>query len=398
MSTVVEKLIERRGARQGDFAIVPVDKIMSHDQTTPLAVEAFEKLEARSLKRDRLVIVFDHIIPPSSIEAADNQRMVRDFCRKHGVTLFQGEGICHTLMIEKGLVKAGDIVVGGDSHTPVYGVAGALALGMGSTDIAACWQTGETWLEVPESILIRVVGEPPTGVFPKDIALAYVHKLGISGSQDAVIEFTGETVEKLDPYERMPIGIMATECGAVTEIFWNRERNLVPDQGAEYRDTLEIDSSGLEPLVACPHKPDNVKTVREAEGRDVDQVFIGSCTNGTIHDLRVAASILNGRRVDPYARTIVMPATASVYRQALQEGLVETFLRSGAIFCLPAGCGPCIGRHMGVLGSGEVCLSTTNRNYQGRMGSPKAEVYLASPATAAATAVEGKIADPRRYL
>jgi len=398
LSTVIEKLIERRGTRQGDFAIVPVDRVMSHDQTTPLAVEAFEKLEEGALKREKLVIVFDHIVPPSSIDAADNQRIMKDFCKRHNISFFEGEGICHTLMIEKGLVKAGDIIVGGDSHTPVYGIMGALALGMGSTDIAACWQTGETWLEVPESILIRVTGTPSAGVFPKDIALAYVHELGISGGQDATIEFTGETLERLDPYERMPVGVMATECSAITEIFWNRECDLIPDPSASYRDTLEIDAGELEPLVACPHKPDNVKPVSEVDGVEVSQVFIGSCTNGTMHDLRVAARILNHRKVNRYVRAILMPATLTIYRQALQEGLVEAFLRSGAMLCLPAGCGPCIGRHLGVLGNEEVCLSTSNRNYQGRMGSPKAEVYLASPATAAATAIEGKIADPRRYL
>jgi 3-isopropylmalate/(R)-2-methylmalate dehydratase large subunit len=398
MSTLVEKILAKKALVWGEIAVVDVDYIMSHDTTTPLAIEAFKNFTDKSIHKDKIVVVFDHIVPPSYPDAALNQRHMKAFCREYGIRFFEGHGICHTLMLEKGFVQPWSVIVGGDSHTPVYGVAGAIGLGMGSTDIAASWKTGQTWVEVPESIRIEVSGEMPKGVMSKDVALAYVKELTLSGGQDKALEFCGSTLMDMDIYERMPIGIMATECTAVTEVFWDEMKSLIPDGDAAYSDEFAIEANKLEPLVACPHSPDNVKSVTEVEGKEVNQVFIGSCTNGTIHDLRIAAKMLRGRKTNPYTRTIVAPATLNVYRQALEEGLVDILVESGVMVCMPPGCGPCLGRHMGVLGDGEVCVSTSNRNYQGRMGSPMAEVYLASPATAAATAIDGKITDPRRYL
>jgi len=398
MSTIIEKILRKRGTIYGDLAVVGVDRIMSHDTTTPLAIEAFEKFSEKTIHRDKIVIVFDHIVPPSFTDAALNQRNMKKFCKYYGIKFYEGEGICHTLMIEKGFIQPWNIIVGGDSHTLVYGVAGAIGLGMGSTDIAACWKTGETWLQIPETIKVEVEGEMPEGVYSKDVALKYVEELTSSGAQDRAVEFCGSTLREMNAYERMPIGLMATECGAITEVFWDKRDKLVPDKTASYVMELEIDASTLEPLIACPHSPDNVKAVAEEAGKEVNQVFIGSCTNGTLYDLRIAAKILRDRKINPYTRTIIAPATLQIYKTASKEGLIDIFLESGAIVCMPPGCGPCLGRHLGVLGDGDVCVSTSNRNYQGRMGSPKAEVYLASPATAAATAVEGKITDPRSFL
>jgi 3-isopropylmalate dehydratase large subunit len=398
MSTVVEKILKRKGRLQDNHVIVDLDRVMSHDTTTPLAIEAFEKFTEKSIQKDKIVIVFDHIVPPSYPDAAINQRMMKDFCRKFDIPFLEGQGICHTLMIEKGYVQPWNVIIGGDSHTPVYGVAGAVGLGMGSTDIAACWKTGQTWLEIPESIKIEMTGKMPKGVTSKDAALAFVKELTLSGGQEKALEFCGDALAKMDVYERMPIGIMATECTAVTEVFQDDAKGLVPDKGVSYADEVRIEVDKLEPLIACPHSPDNVKAVSDVVGKEVNQVFIGSCTNGTIHDLRTAAHIFKGKTVNPYVRTIVSPATLEIYRQALKEGLIDIIQTSGAMVCLPPGCGPCLGRHLGVLGDEDVCVSTSNRNYKGRMGSPRGEVYIASPATAAATALEGKIADPRRYL
>jgi len=398
MSTVIEKILQKKGTIQDNLAIINVDKIMSHDTTTPLAINAFNTFTNKTIQKDKIIVVFDHIVPPSFPEASFNQRQMKDFCKKYGLTFFEGEGICHTLMIERGYVQPGDVIAGGDSHTLVYGVASAIGLGMGSTDIAACWKTGKTWLEIPETIHIIMKGQLPPGVYTKDLALRYVQELSLSGARGRGIEFSGSLVENMSIYERMPIGLMATECSAVTEVFWNQTAGLIPDINAFYLDEIEINANNLEPLVALPHSPDNVKTVSEIEDIEVNQVFIGSCTNGTLHDLEIAATILNNRKVNKYTRTLISPATVQIYQEALARGYIDIFLQSGAMVCMPPGCGPCIGRHLGVLGAGDKCVSTSNRNYQGRMGSPQSEVYLASPATAAATALKGKIADPRRYI
>jgi len=398
-STVVEKILRGRGLVEGDFAIIDLDLVMSHDTTTPLAVEAFNRFDDKEQKLfdvEKIKIFFDHVYPSSYPSASELHRLVYEFSKKHGIELYRGEGVCHTLMIER-YIKSGMIVAGGDSHTPVYGVAGALAFGMGSTDVAACWKSGKTWIEIPESILIDVEGELPRGVYPKDVALSYVKELTSKGGLNRALEFRGGALKALDKYERMPIGVMATEVSAQTQIFWDEKEGLVADEGAEYSDEYKLDVGELEPLVACPHEVDNVRNIREVEGTEIDQVFIGSCTNGTYKDLEIVNRVLKGNKVERDARTIIIPATRSIYQQALQRGFINNFLEAGAMVCYP-GCGPCLGRQQGALASGEKCLSTSNRNYRGRMGSPDAEIYLASPATAAATAVNGRITDPRGYL
>lgn len=398
MSTLIEKILNKKGVIRKNIALVDVDYIMSHDTTTPLAIDAYNKFSEKVIHRDKIVIIFDHILPPSSPNAASNHSKIKAFCKQYRIRFYEGQGICHTLMLEKGFAQPWSFIIGGDSHTPVYGVEGAVGLGVGSTDIAASWKTGNTWLEVPETIKIEISGNLSNGVKSKDVALAYVKELTLSGGQEKALEFCGDVLNEMDMFERMPIGIMATECTAVTQVFHDKKRELVPDKNASYFGEVRIEANRLEPLIACPHSPDNVKAVPEVEGLEITQVFIGSCTNGTIHDLRTAAKILHGRKINPYVRTIIVPATLKIYYQALREGLIELLLESGAMVCTPPGCGPCLGRHLGVLGDDDICVSTGNRNYQGRMGSPKAKIYLASPATAAATAVEGKITDPRRYL
>jgi 3-isopropylmalate/(R)-2-methylmalate dehydratase large subunit len=321
---------------------------------------------------------------------------MREFSKEFCLEVHEGEGVCHTMMIDK-YVKPGMIVAGGDSHTPVYGVVGALAFGMGSTDIAACWKTGKTWIQIPEVILLEIEGEPQKGVYSKDIALKYVKELSSKGGLNKALEFRGKTLQKLNKYEKMPIGIMATETSAQTQIFWDEEKGLVGEKDADYFDRYLIDVKSLEPQVACPHEVDNIRNIGDVQGIQIDQVFVGSCTNGTFDDLKIVAQILKGNTIDPDIRLIIIPATKEIYQHAINEGLISNFLDAGALICYP-GCGPCLGRQQGALASGERCLSTTNRNYRGRMGSPESEVYLASPAVAAATALNGEITDPRGYL
>jgi 3-isopropylmalate/(R)-2-methylmalate dehydratase large subunit len=395
--TLVEKIIHSKSTVENDYAVLDIDLVMSHDTTTPLAIDSFNKFNERKLyDKSKIKIFFDHIYPSSYVSASELHRKMREFCKEFGLVPHEGEGICHTMMIDK-YVKPGMILVGGDSHTPVYGVASALAFGMGSTDIAACWRTGKTWIQIPEAVLIEVEGELQKGVYSKDIALNYVGELSSKGGLDKALEFRGKTLQMLDKFERMPIGIMATEVSAQTQIFWDKERGLVGDKDANYFDKYLIDASILEPLVACPHEVDNIRNIGDVQGLKMDQVFVGSCTNGTLNDLRVVAQILKGKFIDKDTRLIIIPATKEIYSYALNEGLISILFDSGAMICYP-GCGPCIGRQQGVLAPGERCLSTSNRNYRGRMGSPEAEIYLASPAVAAATAITGEITDPRGFL
>lgn len=397
--TVVEEILSKKVGRRvsaGDQVVVNVDGVMSHDSSTPLAIESFNKFEERVIPRsvlDKITVVFDHVYPSPQERYSTFQKHVREFCKQHGIRLYEGEGVCHSVMIEKGHVKKGDFIVGGDSHTPIYGVKGAIGVGMGSTDVSACWRLGNTWIELPEGLLITLSGDLARGVYPKDVALAYVRELTCKGGIGKALEFAGPFTEKLSVEERMPIGALATEASAVTDVFLESGSK----SGSGYTEKMEIDVGELEPLVACPHNVDNVKPVTEVAGRKVDQVFVGSCANGMVCDLAVVAKILKGRKVHSGTRMIIIPATRSIYAEAYKKGYLETFMKSGAVVCWPS-CGPCLGRFEGVLSAGEVCVSTSNRNFRGRMGSPEAEIYLASPATAAASAIEGRITDPRDYL
>jgi 3-isopropylmalate dehydratase large subunit len=372
-----------RDVRSGEIIVIKPDMVFAHDTTAPLAIQAMKQLGEHVADPTRVVFFVDHVVPPSNIDAASLQKMLGNFAKKHGIKLVS-DGVCHQIIAER-FAKPGMVIVGGDSHTCTAGALGAFATGMGSTDIAIAMSTGRVWLRVPESYGITLEGALPPGVSAKDIALKVCSVVGDEGANYKALEYNG-LAEKMALADRLTLTNLAIEMGAKTGLVGN---------GSECTETLNLDVSDLEPQVAVPHKPSNVRSVQEVEDVPVDQVVIGTCTNGRIEDLRIAATILKGRRTR--ARTVIIPASRTVLLQAVSEGLIETFVECGAFVC-PPGCGPCLGRHMGVLAPAEICLSTANRNYTGRMGDPTSEIYLASPATAAATAVRGSIADPRRFM
>ncbi len=390
-----------------------VDIALGNDVTAPLAIQAFEKLGLdRVFDPDRIVLVPDHFVPNKDIAAAKQAKIMREFARRHGITNYfeVGQmGIEHALLPEKGLVTAGDVVIGADSHTCTYGAVGAFATGVGSTDLAAVMATGQCWFRVPETLRFIYQGQRQPWVTGKDLILYTIGNIGVDGALYRAMEFTGNTMASLTMDERFTMANMAIEAGAKNGLFeaddttrsYLRGRTLRPpkfyaaDADANYADIIEYDVSTISPQVAFPSLPENVHPVEEAEGIPLDQVVIGSCTNGRITDLRVAARILKDRKVHSGVRLIVFPATQGIYLQALKEGLIETFIEAGAAVSTPT-CGPCLGGHMGILAEGERALATTNRNFPGRMGHPKSEVYLASPAVAAASAVTGKITHPSR--
>ncbi len=413
MGTLAEEIFSRKVGRSveaGELVVAPVDLVMSHDTTTPLAIEAFQQLRERVWDPSRIAIVFDHIMPPASIAAATLQRTSRRFVAEQGIHHFYQEGVCHQVIVEKGLVRPGMLVVGGDSHTCTYGALGAFATGMGSTDVGIAYATGKAWFRVPETIRVEVSGTPPSGTYGKDLTLAIVRELGVEGANYRALEFGGETVRRLSVGDRLTMANMAVEMGAKaglvepdqTTLDYLRPRtngrlDLIAPCNPHYEAVLHLDVDSLVPLVACPPDVGNVRPVSEVEGTPLDEVFIGTCTNGRLEDLAIAARILGGRQVDRYTRTIVVPASREIYLAAVAAGYVQTLLEAGAIVCNP-GCGPCIGRHQGTLAAGERALTTMNRNFTGRMGDPTSEIYVASPATAAASALAGCIVDPRRYL
>jgi len=379
-----------------------------------MAVRSFKAMGAtRVWDPQRVVVVFDHQVPASSLEAAGFHQALRRFVEEQGIPNFYDVGrggICHQLVPEEGFALPGSVIVGADSHTTTYGALGAFATGLGSTDMAAVLATGELWFRVPESLKVVAEGSLRPPVSAKDLTLAIVGRVGADGATYMAVEFKGEAVRELSVDGRMTLCNMAVEMGAKNGIVepdakveaYVRGRARFPykpvhsDRDAEYADEVTLEASKLEPMVACPHSVDNVKAVAEVEGVEVDQAFIGSCTNGRLEDLEAAARIIKGRRVHPRVRLIVIPASQRVYLEAARRGLIEAFVEAGAVVCAPT-CGPCLGSHVGILGDEETCISSANRNFIGRMGSPKSKVYLASPATVAASAVEGRIADPRKY-
>ncbi|MEM1585883.1 MAG: homoaconitase large subunit [Candidatus Bathyarchaeia archaeon] len=414
--TIVEKifsLASGRDAYSGDIVVAKVDAAMAHDGTALLAIEAFKDMGGGGVwDPSKIALIIDHVSPSSNERFAKVHEVIRDFAHKYGVKIYDvGSGICHQLMVESRLVRPGSLIVGADSHTCTYGALGAFSTGVGSTEIAAAFMSGKLWFKVPETIKVKINGYPPPMVLPKDIILKIISILGADGATYKAVEYCGETINSMSIDGRLTLCNMAIEMGAKTgiiepdektkEYLYNiRVKDYVPiksDDDAEYSEKIAIDVSNLEPMAACPHSVDNVKPVKNIEGIEIDQVFLGSCTNGRIEDLRIAAKILKGRKIKNGVRMIVIPASRSIYLQALREGLIETFVEAGCAVCNP-GCGPCAGAHQGILGPGEVCLSTSNRNFKGRMGSVDAEIYLASPATAAASALEGRITDPRRLL
>ncbi|NPB02759.1 MAG: 3-isopropylmalate dehydratase large subunit, partial [Methanopyri archaeon] len=408
--TMAEKILSRASgedAEAGDVVVAEIDVAMVHDITGPLTVEALREMGVEKVwDPSRIVVLFDHQVPADSIESAENHRMMREFVKEQGIEHFYDvrEGVCHQVLPEKGHVRPGDVIVGADSHTCTHGALGAFATGIGSTDMAAVFATGKLWFRVPETYKVTVTGEPPEGVLSKDVILKITGEIGADGANYMAIEFHGDYVERASVSDRMCMCNMAIEMGAKTGLVPPDEKTLEyvseragttgrpvePDPDARYEAELELDVSDLEPQVAKPYSPDNVAPVSEVEGTAIDQVFIGSCTNGRYEDLEVAARILDGERVHDDVRLIVIPASREVYSRALRSGILETLHDAGALICPPT-CGPCLGGHMGVLAKGERCVATSNRNFPGRMGHRESEVYLASPATAAASAIEGEI-------
>ncbi|MDQ6909061.1 MAG: 3-isopropylmalate dehydratase large subunit, partial [Chloroflexota bacterium] len=360
------------------------------------------------------VIAIDHVVPASTPAVATTHRAIRQFTQDEGIANFfeAGSGICHQLMVEQGFVAPGSIVVGGDSHTVTYGALGAFATGMGSTDIGLVYATGKTWFRVPQTVRFDVSGTFGHGVTAKDLTLLMVQTIGVAGAVYDAIEYGGPTVRALSVSERMTLANMAIEMGgkvglieadAVTDRYlagrvrYDTGTGHLRPVNPDYRRVVELNVDDLEPLVSCPPEVDNVRPVTEVVGTPLDEVFIGTCTNGRLDDLALAARVFEGRTVNPRTRCIIIPASREIQMQALEHGYIETFMRAGAHIGSP-GCGPCIGRHFGVLGKGERALTTMNRNFTGRMGDATAEIYLGNPATAAASAIEGAIADPRAYL
>ncbi len=416
--TIAEKIFSEKSgqdAHAGDIVIADIDQIALQDGTAPLAIR---QLEALSFSPERIRGVeithffVDHAAPSPRKELSNDQRFIKNFAEKIGADFNPpGEGIIHQLMVERH-VNPGDLVVGADSHTCTYGALGAFSTGMGSTDVAIAIALGKNWFRVPETFRIEIGGNLEKGVFPKDVMLAIIGKLGVDGATYKALEFHGEAVDEMSIDGRLTMANMAIECGAKAGVFKSdnetrkflaergredRFREIKPDEEAEYEKELFFDAGDIEPLVAKPHNVDNVSPVSDVEGIEVDQVFVGTCTNGRLSDIEIVAKILSGRKVAEGIRFIVGPASREVYLKADELGYIRTIVSAGGVV-LPPGCGPCVGIHMGILADGEVCLSTQNRNFKGRMGNPEAEIYLASPATAVATAIEGRIADPRRYL
>ena len=397
----------------GQLIEAKLDLVLGNDITSPVAINEFEACGASSVfDRERIALVMDHFTPNKDIKSAEQCRRVRDFAGKYGVTNFFDVGrmgIEHALLPEQGLVGPGDCVIGADSHTCTYGALGAFSTGVGSTDMAAGMITGKAWFKVPSAIRVVLEGRPGRWVSGKDVILHLIGLIGVDGALYQSLEFAGSGLASLGMADRLTIANMAIEAGAKNGIFpvdevtmdyvkgrFQREPVVyAADEDARYGRTVGIDLSALRPVVAFPHLPSNTKTIDEAAGVKIDQSVIGSCTNGRIEDLRVAASLLKGRKVAKGVRCIVIPATQSIYLEAVREGLAEIFVESGAVFSTPT-CGPCLGGHMGVLGKGERAVSTTNRNFVGRMGHTESEVYLASPAVAAASAVTGRLTDPEK--
>ncbi|OHD75054.1 MAG: 3-isopropylmalate dehydratase large subunit [Spirochaetes bacterium RBG_13_68_11] len=413
--TLTEKVLARAAGKSsvqpGQFLEIEPDLGLANDITAPLAIDEFERTGAVRMRYpERVFLVADHFTPNKDIQSAEQVKQLREFAGKHPGTHYFGQGevgVEHALLPEMGAIVPGMAVIGADSHTCTYGALGAFATGVGSTDLAGFYLTGKAWLKVPPTIRAVFSGKPDAWVTGKDLILALIGRISVSGATYRAIEFTGTAIDELSVEGRLTMANMAVEAGAKNGIFAADAKTaaslsgrtsrkwepLAADADARYERVVEIDLRGMGPVVAFPHLPGNVKPARDAGDVPIDQVVIGSCTNGRIEDLRLAAEVLRGRKVDKRVRCLVIPATVAVYRQALKEGLFDVFLDAGAVISPPTR-GPCLGGHMGILASGERCVSTTNRNFVGRMGHRTSEIYLASPAVAAASAVAGKVSDP----
>ena len=411
--TFVEKILARKAGLgevvPGQIVEVTPDLGMSHDNAAAIR-RIFRKLGVERVKDpERFVVILDHVVPASQVQYAENHKEIREFVHEQGIRFFDvGRGICHQVVVEEGLIGPGELALGSDSHTTTYGALGAFSAGIGRSEMAALWATSKLWLKVPTTLRLELSGKLPELVTAKDVILYLIGKLGADGALYRSVEFAGPLVEGLPMSERLVLTNMAAEMGAKngyiapdeTTFSYLADRAgrefdpVYPDPDAAYEEVLKFDLSDLEPQVACPHTVDNVVPISQVAGKRVDQVLLGTCTNGRLEDLRLALEVMGGRPVADGVRMLVLPASREVWVKAAAEGLLERFAAAGALVLNP-GCGPCLGAHQGVLAPGEVCLSTANRNFKGRMGSPEAEIYLASPAVAGATAVTGVITDPR---
>ncbi len=398
--------------QDGQIVQCRVSLVLANDITGPLAIKSFKGMGAEKVfDKDKIALVMDHFTPQKDIDSANQVMVTRKFAEEQNITHYYEGGDCgveHTLLPEQGLVGPGDVVIGADSHTCTYGGIGAFATGMGSTDIAAAMALGETWFKVPSTIRVNIDGQMPKWLRGKDLMLMLIGAIGVDGALYKALEFGGSVVDDLSVEGRLCMANMAIEAGGKVGLFAvdaktraycaehkrpGLTQDLAADPGAVYERVVNIDVTGKEPVVACPHLPSNVKPVSEVRNTPIQQVVIGSCTNGRISDMRDAAEVLRGRKVAKHLRCIVLPSTPTVWKQCLREGLIETFMESGCVVG-PCTCGPCLGGHMGILGDGERAVATTNRNFKGRMGSLSSEVYLASPIVAAASAIAGCVAGP----
>ncbi len=413
--TMTQKILARRAGlpevKAGQLIEADLDLVLGNDITSPVAIKEMNRFRKEGVfDKDKIALVPDHFVPAKDIKSAENCKCVREFAKRNQITNYfeVGQmGIEHALLPEQGLVAPGDVIIGADSHTCTYGALGAFSTGVGSTDMAAGMATGKAWFKVPSAIQFYLTGELSPFVSGKDVILHIIGMIGVDGALYQSMEFTGPGVASLSMDDRFTISNMAIEAGGKNGIFPVDEKTIAyekehgagegviftPDDDAEYERTIEIDLSKIRPTVSFPHLPENAKTFDEIPEIKIDQVVIGSCTNGRISDLRAAAGILKGHHIADGMRCIVIPATQKIYLQALKEGLIEIFMEAGAVVSTPT-CGPCLGGYMGILAAGERCVSTTNRNFVGRMGDTTSEIYLASPATAAASALAGVIADP----
>ncbi|ACX52226.1 3-isopropylmalate dehydratase [Ammonifex degensii KC4] len=414
--TIAEKILSRAAGRQvqaGEIVVARVDQVMAQDGTAPLAIQVFRQMGGKKpFDPERVNLVIDHSAPSPTESISNLHKMMREFAWEHGCRLYDiGDGVCHQVMVESGRVGPGCVVVGADSHTCTYGALGAFATGVGSTDLAAALISGHLWFKVPETIKVVCHGPLPPGVFAKDLILYLIGRFTADGATYKAVEYTGSAIKELSMEGRFTVANMAVEMGAKVGLMevdektweWLKEHGggeftaFSPDPDAAYAKVVEFDLTSISPQVACPHRVDNVSPIEKVAGTKIDQAFIGTCTNGRLEDLRVAARILAGRKIHPRVRLVVAPASRKVYLQAMREGILATLVEAGAAVVTP-GCGPCVGTHNGVPADGEVVVSTANRNFKGRMGNAKAEIYLASPATVAASAIAGEITDPRLFL
>ncbi len=412
--TLAEKILAAHSGKDkvspGEFLSVRVDLILANDVTAPLAIREFRRIGVQKVfDPQRVVMVPDHFVPNKDIPSAEQAKLMREFAQEQGLVYFEvgRMGIEHVLLPEQGLVVPGDVVIGADSHTCTYGALAAFATGMGSTDIASAMATGEIWMKVPPTMKFVYQGRPGRWISGKDLILYTIGDIGVDGALYSAMEFSGEAIDSLSLDSRFSMANMAIEAGAKAGIFRVDKKTLAyvrsrakrpykvyePAEDAQYAKVIEYDASNIEPQVAFPHLPSNTRPISEVGEVRIDQVVIGSCTNGRLEDLETAAEVLKWRRVHPEVRLIIIPGSQKVYLEAMRRGLIETFVLAGAAVSTPT-CGPCLGGHMGVLAAGECCLATTNRNFVGRMGSPDSEVYLAGPAIAAASAILGRIGSP----